>query len=237
MAHTNACVAEPITLRLLHWRAAGWEAASAAVLYGGGMTRWPADGKPEKIRDAALVEFAAHGVEATSISTVAARASVSIGLIQHHFGSKGGLVDAVDRHVIELLRAALLNAPEPATDGDLVVQLVTLLTQHSAVAEYAGRSLVDHTPFGARLFDAAVEMETDRRRWLSDTGQAGTDRDSPWEAMNTLALVVGAVVLRTHVDRHLPAPLLSPDELARWRSSVNTMTGTVSAAVDVMNER
>lgn len=201
------------------------------------MTRWPADGKPEKIRDAALVEFAARGVEATSLSTVAAKAQVSIGLIQHHFGSKVGLVDAVDRHVIAVLRAALLNAPEPTTDGDLAVQLVTLLTQHNAVAEYVGRSLVDHTPFGAPLFNAAVEMETDRRRSLSETRQAGVGRDAPWDVMNTLALVVGAVALRTHVDRHLPAPLLSADQLARWGHSVDAMTGTGPAAEDGINER
>ncbi|MBU8841577.1 TetR/AcrR family transcriptional regulator [Mycolicibacterium goodii] len=107
------------------------------------MTRWAGDDKPERIRDAALTEFAAHGVETTSFSKVAARAGVSIGLIQHHFGTKAGLIESVDRHVIRLLRAGLFDMPEPTTDGDLGVQLVTLLTRHTAVADYIGRSLVD----------------------------------------------------------------------------------------------
>lgn len=73
------------------------------------MTRWPPDGKPEKIRDAALAEFAGRGIEATSLREVATRAGVSVGLIQHHFGTKADLVDAVNRHVTDLLRDVLAS--------------------------------------------------------------------------------------------------------------------------------
>ncbi|MBU8841576.1 hypothetical protein [Mycolicibacterium goodii] len=81
-----------------------------------------------------------------------------------------------------------------------------------------------------------MEMETDRRNRLSQAHQTGTNIDAPWAAMNTVALILAAVVLRSHVDRHLPAPLLSPDQLARWRSSVNAMTGTWPS-LEYSNER
>ena len=43
--------------------------------------------------------FGAEGVAATSLRSVAGAAGVSPGLVVHHFGSKQGLVRAVDEAV------------------------------------------------------------------------------------------------------------------------------------------
>lgn len=48
----------------------------------------PARPSVERIRDAALKCFAAHGTAATSLRFIADTAGVSIGLVQHHFGTK-----------------------------------------------------------------------------------------------------------------------------------------------------
>ena len=53
-----------------------------------------------RIRNAALEGFAANGVASTSIRDVAAAAGVSPGLVQHHFGTKAGLRDAVNDFVV-----------------------------------------------------------------------------------------------------------------------------------------
>lgn len=187
------------------------------------MTRWPPDGKSERIRDAALAEFAGRGIEATSLREVATRAGVSVGLIQHHFGTKADLVDALNRHVTELLRDVLASGPEPVTVDDFGEQVMELFAKHTVVADYLARALVDDTPFGAAIFDTLIEMGTARWRRRAEVGQTPEYLDVPWAAMNTVVLVIGAVLLRPHIERQLPGPLLAPDQLARWGTAVNAL--------------
>jgi AcrR family transcriptional regulator len=59
------------------------------------------------IRDAALRGFAAHGVAATSLRLIASDAGVSLGLVQHRFGTKERLVEAVDQYVLDVVQSHL----------------------------------------------------------------------------------------------------------------------------------
>jgi AcrR family transcriptional regulator len=64
-------------------------------------TRAPVEpSSEERIRDAALKSLATHGVAATSLRMVAEAAGVSLGLVQHYFGTKAALVAAVDQYVL-----------------------------------------------------------------------------------------------------------------------------------------
>ena len=65
----------------------------------------------ERIRSAALKTFAMYGTSATSLRMVAAAAGVSVGLVQHHFANKAGLIKAVDDHVPGLVVARHCRAP------------------------------------------------------------------------------------------------------------------------------
>jgi AcrR family transcriptional regulator len=56
-----------------------------------------------RIRDAALDQFAARGVKAATLKDIADAAGVSVGLVQHHFGSKDGLREACDKHVRDVV--------------------------------------------------------------------------------------------------------------------------------------
>ena len=66
----------------------------------------PVDDRTAKarIRDAAIVSFAEHGIAATTVRKVAAEAGVSAGLVMHHFGSMEGLRAACDQHVTAMIR-------------------------------------------------------------------------------------------------------------------------------------
>lgn len=183
-------------------------------------------GKPAKIRDAALAEFAARGVEVTTLRQVATRGGVSIGLIQHHFGSKAGLVAAVDAQVADLLDAVLALGPEAAAVRSLGDQLMVLLTRHTVAAEYLARSMADGTPFGSMIFDRLVEMGVARFRRRHGAGQNSADVDTVWAAVNVVVLFISTVLLRSHVERQLSAPLLSPDQVGRWRSAVAALMTT-----------
>lgn len=176
------------------------------------------------IRDAALTEFAARGVEATTLRQVATSGGVSIGLIQYHFGSKAGLVEAVDAHVADLVGEVLASDPEAVPVEAFGDQLMVLLTQHTVVAEYVARSMADETPFGSMIFDRLIAMGVVRWKCRSGAGRTCADVDTVWAAMNVVVHFIGSALLRSHIERQLSAPLLSPDQMVRWRSAVAAVT-------------
>ena len=53
-----------------------------------------------QILDAALKLFPARGVQGVSVEAVANAAGVSRGIVYHHFGSKRGLLDAMNLHLM-----------------------------------------------------------------------------------------------------------------------------------------
>jgi AcrR family transcriptional regulator len=57
-----------------------------------------------RIRDAAITEFAANGVDGSTIRQIASSAGVSRGLVIHHFGSKDRLRVACDECIAGLIR-------------------------------------------------------------------------------------------------------------------------------------
>ncbi len=192
-------------------------------LYGGAVTRWPSDEKPEKIRNAALSIFAAQGVDQTSLREVAVSADVSIGLIQHHFGTKAGLVEAVDRHVTEVIRTTLKSGPGSVTVDDFGEQVTALLVEHTTVVDYLARALVEDTPFGSSIFNTLIEMGTARWERRAEEGLTRPGLDTTWAALNIVLLFFGTVLLRPHVDRLLGEPLLSQMQLGRWGVAVKEL--------------
>jgi AcrR family transcriptional regulator len=54
-----------------------------------------------RIRNAALDLYAQYGEDGVSLRAIAAAAGVTLGVVQHHFKSKAGLRDAVDRLVVD----------------------------------------------------------------------------------------------------------------------------------------
>src|SRR5436190_203210 len=110
----------------------------------------------ERIRTAALRCFATHGTSATSLRTVAEAAGVSIGLVQHHFTNKAGLIKCVDDHVMAVVVAAI-SQPIPPPPADSIAEMGTRVTrimaEHSEIADYVGRALIDRSPLGVAIFD------------------------------------------------------------------------------------
>ena len=72
------------------------------------------DSKKRQLVEAALAEFAAHGLAGGRIDAIAKRAGCSAGLVYTYFGSKEGLFDAVLADI-----AAATVATIPITGDDL----------------------------------------------------------------------------------------------------------------------
>ena len=180
----------------------------------------------ERIRDAALKSFATHGSSDTSLRSVAAAAGVSLGLVQHHFATKAGLIKSVDDYVLELVITAMAQPlPEPPADSvaEIGGRVTRIIAEQPDLAGYVGRALVDGSPLGATIFDTLMTMGKIRWQQRAERGETRSDVDLTWAAINALVLALAAISLRTHIDRHLPEPLTTPDQLQRWEAAVNSL--------------
>lgn len=179
----------------------------------------------ERIRNAALKSFAIHGSAATSLRTVAAAAGVSLGLVQHHFATKAGLIKAVDDHVLAMVLTSISQPIPGAKDSVAEVgdRITRLLAEQTDIADYLGRALIDGSPLGVSIFDALVGFGTARWNQRGERGETRPDIDLTWAAVNSLVLALGTVVLRAHIERNLPEPLTSPAQLQRWHASVTML--------------
>jgi len=68
---------------------------------------WDTEGTRRRLRDAALVEFAAHGFDGTTVGAVAARAGVNKERLYSYFGDKRALWELVLSTELERLAAAV----------------------------------------------------------------------------------------------------------------------------------
>jgi TetR/AcrR family transcriptional regulator, regulator of cefoperazone and chloramphenicol sensitivity len=102
-----------------------------------------------RIRDAAMEMFGTQGVAASSLRAVAGAASVSPGLIVHHFGSKEGLIRAVDEAVLARINLTLSEVPIEGLGTELIarraVVVAALLRSQPALCDYLGRALAERT--------------------------------------------------------------------------------------------
>ena len=180
----------------------------------------------DRIRDAAIESFATHGFANTSLRAVASTAGVSLGLVQHHFATKAGLIKAVDDYV---LTAVLTRITEevPASTSDSVAEIGDRVTQMIAelpdIVDYVGRALIDSRPVGYMVFDALLNSGTARWNQRGERGETRPDLDLTWAAVNSLVLALGTFILRGHIERNLPQPLNSPEQLRRWQASVTML--------------
>lgn len=167
-----------------------------------------------RIRDAAITRFAADGIAATSVRTIAAEADVSPGLVIHHFGTKDGLRSACDEYVAGIIRA---NKQEAMAQGPAldVAAAMRRAKQDVPLTRYLARSLADGSPHVATLID---EMVADAARYMAEGVRAGSLRptDYPYGRAAVLTIwTLGAIVLHEHIERLLGVDLTQdPSELA-----------------------
>ncbi|WP_129657963.1 TetR/AcrR family transcriptional regulator [Rothia halotolerans] len=109
----------------------------------------------ERIRDTAITEFAARGFSSTTVRGIAAAASVSPGLVIHHFGSKAKLRAACDDHVFETLTD--IKRENPQAPPSLLAELLTEGPMRTYV-EYFLKSMLDPSGQGQRFFDHYVAV-------------------------------------------------------------------------------
>ncbi|MFV8141910.1 TetR/AcrR family transcriptional regulator [Mycolicibacterium senegalense] len=183
----------------------------------------------ERIRDAAIRCFAAQGISATTMRAIAEAAGVSHGLVQHHFGNKAGLIAAVDNYVLRVFGEALESNPlpvptEPADDfKSLGGRFSKLIHDHPNVVDYVGRALSEGNNIGVVVFDGLLQISIRQRDTFAAAGLTRPDIDPDYAALNPLILRLGAIMLRSHIARHIDGAFTTPAELRRWDAAVTAM--------------
>lgn len=166
-----------------------------------------------RIRDAALLQFAEHGVRGATIRGIAAAAGVSVGLVQHHFGTKEELREACDAHALETIRRSKQRAfDEGMGDPGFMATMVEVALP---IQRYMARALVDGSPAAARLFDDAVAF-TEELLGSDVPGMArpNTSDLHAYAAVMT-GMAFGLTVLHEHLSRALGADTLSREGYRR----------------------
>ena len=195
-------------------------------------TRPPDRSAHARIRNAALEGFAAKGVAATSIRDVAAAAGVSPGLVQHHFGTKEGLRDAVNEHVIAVAVATFEELVRDGEDAGAVAEAwaamgdtTTAWVRDNALAlRYLVRVLAEGDAEAARIFETLIGIA--RTNWLAPLARGGIlrpDTDEDWAAIHVVVFNLACVLLESTISRHLPAPFFSPEQLQRWNTATTEL--------------
>jgi AcrR family transcriptional regulator len=109
----------------------------------------------DAIVEAAMACFARDGF-GVALRPIADEAGVSAALIVHHFGSKQGLRDAVDDHVLGVVEEKLRLYNEQGFDA--AVALVMPMMEQGVLPRYLARVLAEQSDAGRRLFQQFVDV-------------------------------------------------------------------------------
>ncbi|MFE0580709.1 TetR/AcrR family transcriptional regulator [Streptomyces sp. NPDC058874] len=186
------------------------------------------------MRDEALRLFAESGPDAVSVRQIAQAAGVSPGLVLHHFGSKDGLRQDVDRHVVAVFEAVLgevsTHGPEGAEQAggqahSLGAAVLRHLPEDSPVPAYLGRLLMSGSEAGRTLFRRLFEVSLRTLEEMERAGQAARGRDPQVRAAFLLVNDLALLLLRPRLTEVLGTDPLSAAGLERWAPEVLAVYG------------
>lgn len=175
----------------------------------------PAEDARARLVAAAVDLIGRDGVRATTVRRVAEAVGVSAPLVVHHFGSKAGLVEACDRAVLALLDEVMATIAEQGADEGALQRLLQMDEAVPALA-YMGRSLQDGGDAGRFWFDRMLRSTEEGMAELEAAGAVHRSDDPVMRAVLLLAMDLGVVLLRSHVERLLGAPITDPAIADRW---------------------
>ncbi|WP_344884690.1 TetR/AcrR family transcriptional regulator [Zhihengliuella alba] len=166
-----------------------------------------------RIRDAAIEQIARSGYSA-SVRSIAQAAGVSVGLINHHFGSKEGLRAACDDHVLGLI----MTAKQESVAGGAMASLAAMsrIEAYAVPVAYCLRSLQAGGSAAARLID---HFASDALVWIADGVASGLLKPSLDEEARARTLTVmgfGSALLALTLYTGDGADELSPATLSEF---------------------
>ena len=176
------------------------------------------------IREVALDLFAEHGHRSVTVRQIAAAAGVSPALLNHHFGSKDALVNAVNEYVAatfdQMLTDATASDVTPPTStseaGSIAELFAAALPPDSPVPAYVRRLLVDKDPTAGALVARWFATTADVIAGMVRDGRARPSSDPRVRAAFLVINDLAMIVLRDVVADLIDDDPLSAEGIRRW---------------------
>ncbi|WP_159700756.1 TetR family transcriptional regulator [Arthrobacter sp. 18067] len=163
-----------------------------------------------RIRDAAIGLFGRDGFSRATVRAVASAAGVSPGLVIHHFGSKAGLREACDQHVLAQTATQGREKADPISTRQLIQDYLNHPDQYAHEIAYIRRSLGDESDAGDAFFDAVVKQTQDIIHAGIEAGTIRNFADTRSTAVVIASNSLSMLMLGRHLSRTLGAVAPEP---------------------------
>jgi TetR/AcrR family transcriptional regulator, regulator of cefoperazone and chloramphenicol sensitivity len=177
-----------------------------------------------RIREAAFRLFAANGVKGTTLRAIAEEAGTSAALVVHHFGSKEGLVRAVDDAAVGAFRRALAEvsttSPPDQLSAGFGAVFERIIGSDPVMRAYLRRALLQDEPASTALLDEMLDVTRAGLALLDQTGGLRPLENDQWRPYQVLFIALGSMLLEPLLQRELDGRAYDPDIL-RSRSDAN----------------
>ncbi|WP_205480046.1 TetR/AcrR family transcriptional regulator [Sphingomonas arenae] len=178
----------------------------------------------QRLVQGAMRLFAEKGFDGVTVRDIASAAGVSVGLINHHFGSKEGLRDAVDRYFLKQFEEVLFEymprgESGSEADADAVAEWIEAwIERHIDDWElskaYMRRALLEGSEWGGHVFERFYQVVRTSVDRMDAEGRLRGDVDRLWLPLLIMYLELGTLLLEPYVDRVLGR---SGFDRALWR--------------------
>ena len=189
----------------------------------------------QKLVRTALALFAEKGFDSVTVRDIASACGVSVGLISHHFGSKEGLREAVDKYFIRQFEETLYARPPAGGEGrgGFAEWMDDWVARHQAdwpvTVAYFRRAVLEESDWGASLFQRFYEFVQATVTRMDAAGGIRPEVDRLWLPFLIMYLEMGTLLLDPYITRILGKSGFEPDLWRRryraYRDMINRGVG------------
>ena len=158
----------------------------------------------ERIRDAALDLYSDFGEDGTSMRAIAHAAGVTVGLVVHHFQTKDGLRDAVERYIVDLFADTIHRVPVTSVPGELAAgqnqAIARMLAERRDVLGYLRRAVLDSTGNRGSVLKMLTDLAVENVTALREGGFASTENRLSDQVIGVMVRQLGQQFLQPMVD-------------------------------------
>lgn len=178
----------------------------------------PPNGR-NRLLKAAIVLFGQKGFAATSVRAIAEEADISWGLVRFYFGSKGGLLDAAEKWVVEAYLDRVIVGAHATTTEELS-RAIEETRNLADVARFLRRAIIEERPIGLTFLEKLLTTGGD---WPARLLSEFPDEDWLQDPVRNVVARLGYLLFAPQFQRLLGRDIFSMEELKLRNHQHNRM--------------